>query len=87
MLFPLTRLAILFIIRVLALALITGFVIPAVEASTFKIVLKLLSGSTATVWFHESNKLIVARLEGFEPTTPGSEDRCSCPLSYRRTYS
>jgi hypothetical protein len=25
-----------------------------------------------------------ARLEGFEPTTPGSEDRCSCPLSYRR---
>jgi hypothetical protein len=24
------------------------------------------------------------RLEGFEPTTPGSEDRCSCPLSYRR---
>gem|GEM_PF-4605316 len=25
------------------------------------------------------------RLEGFEPTTPGSEDRCSCPLSYRRT--
>ena len=27
----------------------------------------------------------MARLEGFEPTTPGSEDRCSCPLSYRRT--
>jgi hypothetical protein len=26
----------------------------------------------------------MARLEGFEPTTPGSEDRCSCPLSYRR---
>jgi len=26
----------------------------------------------------------IARLEGFEPTTPGSEDRCSCPLSYRR---
>ena len=25
------------------------------------------------------------RLEGFEPTPPGSEDRCSCPLSYRRT--
>ena len=24
------------------------------------------------------------RLEGFEPTTPGSEDRCSVPLSYRR---
>jgi hypothetical protein len=28
---------------------------------------------------------MIARLEGFEPTTPGSEDRCSCPLSYRRT--
>jgi integrase len=27
------------------------------------------------------------RLEGFEPTTPGSEDRCSGPLSYRRTIS
>ena len=27
----------------------------------------------------------LARLEGFEPTTLGSEDRCSCPLSYRRT--
>ena len=27
---------------------------------------------------------VIARLEGFEPTTPGSEDRCSCPLSYRR---
>ena len=27
-----------------------------------------------------------ARLEGFEPTTPGSEDRCSCPLSYRRRW-
>ena len=26
----------------------------------------------------------IARLEGFEPTTPGSEDRCSSPLSYRR---
>ena len=26
----------------------------------------------------------IARLEGFEPTTPGSEDRCSIPLSYRR---
>ena len=26
----------------------------------------------------------LARLEGFEPTTPGSEDRCSNPLSYRR---
>jgi len=26
------------------------------------------------------------RLEGFEPTTPGSEDRCSCPLSYRRRW-
>ncbi len=24
------------------------------------------------------------RLVGFEPTTPGSEDRCSGPLSYRR---
>ena len=29
----------------------------------------------------------MARLEGFEPTTPGSEDRCSCPLSYRRTQT
>jgi hypothetical protein len=29
----------------------------------------------------------IARLEGFEPTTPGSEDRCSCPLSYRRTIA
>ena len=28
----------------------------------------------------------IARLEGFEPTTPGSEDRCSCPLSYRRRW-
>jgi hypothetical protein len=28
--------------------------------------------------------LTLARLEGFEPTTPGSEDRCSGPLSYRR---
>ncbi len=27
----------------------------------------------------------LARLEGFEPTTLGSEDRCSIPLSYRRT--
>ena len=27
------------------------------------------------------------RLEGFEPTTPGSEDRCSSPLSYRRTLT
>ena len=27
----------------------------------------------------------LARLEGFEPTTLGSEDRCSCPLSYRRS--
>ena len=26
----------------------------------------------------------LARLEGFEPTTLGSEDRCSNPLSYRR---
>ena len=26
----------------------------------------------------------MARLEGFEPTTLGSEDRCSGPLSYRR---
>jgi len=25
-----------------------------------------------------------ARPEGFEPTTLGSEDRCSCPLSYGR---
>ena len=25
-----------------------------------------------------------ARLEGFEPPTPGSEDQCSNPLSYRR---
>ena len=86
MLFSLVRLAVLFIICVLALALVTGFVIFDVEASTFKIALKLLSGSTAIAWFYESNKL-VARLEGFEPTTPGSEDRCSCPLSYRRTLS
>lgn len=26
----------------------------------------------------------LARLEGFEPPTPGSEDQCSSPLSYRR---
>jgi integrase len=44
-------------------------------------------------WLHEENvgKMSAddaetdTRLEGFEPTTPGSEDRCSCPLSYRRT--
>src|SRR4030042_6604942 len=42
----------------------------------------------------EINRLIAdvkyeigTRLEGFEPTTPGSEDRCSCPLSYRRKVS
>lgn len=74
--FSLVRLAILFVTRVLALALITDFVFPAVEASAFRITLKLLSGSTAIAWFYESNKL-VARLEGFEPTTPGSEDQCS----------
>ncbi len=32
------------------------------------------------------NEIDMARLEGFEPPTPGSEDRCSCPLSYRRMY-
>ena len=26
----------------------------------------------------------MVRLEGFGPSTLGSEDRCSCPLSYRR---
>ena len=26
----------------------------------------------------------VVRPEGFEPTTPGSEDQCSDPLSYGR---
>lgn len=26
----------------------------------------------------------LVRLEGFEPPTPGSEDQCSNPLSYRR---
>ncbi len=26
----------------------------------------------------------IVRLEGFEPPTPGSEDQCSNPLSYRR---
>lgn len=26
----------------------------------------------------------IARQEGFEPPTLGSEDRCSSPLSYRR---
>src|SRR4030042_4945416 len=28
---------------------------------------------------------MLARLVGFEPTTLGSEDRCSVPLSYRRS--
>lgn len=31
-----------------------------------------------------TQRMNMARLEGFEPPTPGSEDRCSCPLSYRR---
>lgn len=31
-----------------------------------------------------TSERLMARLEGFEPTTPGSEDRCSNPLSYRR---
>ncbi len=30
------------------------------------------------------NPLLVARPEGFEPPTPGSEDQCSNPLSYGR---
>ncbi len=34
---------------------------------------------------HLERKGYVARLEGFEPPTPGSEDQCSNPLSYRRT--
>ena len=29
-------------------------------------------------------EMLMARLEGFEPTTLGSEDRCSNPLSYGR---
>ncbi len=28
--------------------------------------------------------MAAVRLEGFEPPTPGSEDQCSDPLSYRR---
>ena len=28
--------------------------------------------------------ICLVRLEGFEPPTPGSEDQCSNPLSYRR---
>ena len=33
--------------------------------------------------YHLSRAPLV-RLEGFEPPTPGSEDRCSIPLSYSR---
>jgi hypothetical protein len=29
-------------------------------------------------------RIFLVRLEGFEPPTPGSEDRCSIPLSYSR---
>ena len=31
-----------------------------------------------------TNPMLVARPEGFEPPTPGSEDQCSNPLSYGR---
>ena len=39
---------------------------------------------TATSWAFGKEDGSGTRLEGFEPTTPGSEDRCSVPLSYRR---
>src|SRR5437879_10672116 len=33
---------------------------------------------------HGSSWVLLARPEGFEPPTPGSEDQCSIPLSYGR---
>ncbi len=36
-------------------------------------------GEDAEVW-----RAVAERLEGFEPPTLGSEDRCSSPLSYGR---
>ena len=36
---------------------------------------------------HTDSGFLLARPEGFEPPTPGSEDQCSIQLSYRRTYS
>jgi hypothetical protein len=32
------------------------------------------------------NSPLEARPKGFEPPTLGSEDRCSCPLSYGRIF-